>query len=214
MGQKVHPFGIRLGIVRNWLSNWYVEPKAFAKTMLADHQARQYLKKRFYQAGVSRINIERPARNAKIIIHAARPGIIIGRSGREIDALRNEVSKLLGVPVQINIEEIRKPEIDAQLVAENIAAQLLKRISFRRAMKRAISTAVRLNVKGIKVSLSGRLDGAEIARTEWSREGRMPLQTLRADVDYGFAEAMASYGVIGIKVWIFKGEILGEDQSA
>lgn len=214
MGQKVHPLGIRLGVIKDWLSKWYVNPKEFANTLFSDLKAREYLKNRFKQAGISRIEIERPARNAKIIIYTARPGVIIGKSGKEVDVLRNEVSRILGVPVQINIEEIRKPELDAQLVAENIAAQLLKRIAFRRAMKRAISTAMRAGAKGIKVSVSGRLGGAEIARTEWDREGRLPLQTFRANIDYGFAEAMATYGVIGVKVWIFKGEILGDEQQS
>ena len=208
MGQKVHPRGIRLGIVRDWLSKWYVNPKEFGATVLADLKARTYLQKKFVQAAISRIEIERPARNARIIIYAARPGVIIGKSGREIDSLRKELSKMIGVPVQINVEEVRKPELDAKLVAENIASQLLKRIAFRRAMKRAMSSAMRAGAKGIKVRVKGRLGGAEIARTEWSREGRLPLQTFRADIDYGLAEAMASYGVVGVKVWIFKGEIL------
>jgi small subunit ribosomal protein S3 len=212
MGQKVHPVGIRIGVIKDWLSKWYVNSGEFAETVYADLQARKYLEKRFTQAAISRIEIERPARNARVVIYAARPGVIIGKSGKEIDLLRHQLSKILGVPVQVSIEEIRKPELDAKLVAENIVAQLLKRIAFRRAMKRAMGSAMRAGAKGIKVCVSGRLGGAEIARSEWAREGRLPLQTFRADIDYSLAEAKAPYGVIGVKVWIFKGEVLGDEE--
>lgn len=213
MGQKVHPYGIRLGIIKNWVSRWYMSSKEYSGTVVADLGARQYLEKKLAAAGVSRIEIERLARNAKIIIHAARPGVIIGKSGREVETLRNDVYRMLGVPVQMNIEEVKKPELDAKLVAEGIAAQLLKRIAFRRAMKRAVTTALRAGAKGVKICASGRLGGAEIARTEWIREGRVPLHTFRADIDYGFAEANTTYGIIGVKVWIFKNEILGNEDD-
>jgi small subunit ribosomal protein S3 len=213
MGQKVHPVGMRVGVNKSWLSKWYVDRKEFADVMHADIKARRYLEKRFSQAAISRIEIERPARNAKIIIYAARPGVIIGKGGKEIDLLRSELGQMLGVPVQISIEEIRKPELDARLISENITSQLLKRIAFRRAMKRAIGNAMRAGAKGIKICVSGRLGGAEIARSEWSREGRLPLQTFRADIDYSLAEAMAPYGVIGVKAWVFKGELVGEEEQ-
>jgi small subunit ribosomal protein S3 len=213
MGQKVHPTGIRLGIVKNWLSRWYVDSKEFADTVCADIKARKFLEKKLSQAAISHIEIERPARNARIIIHAARPGVIIGKSGREVELLRVELNKMLGVPVQINIEEIRKPETNAKLVAENIAAQLMKRIAFRRAMKRAIGAAMRAGAKGIKVCVAGRLGGAEIARSEWSKEGQVPLHTFRANIDYGVAEAKTTYGIIGVKVWIFKGEVVEEKET-
>ncbi|QKT04118.1 30S ribosomal protein S3 [Ectothiorhodospiraceae bacterium 2226] len=208
MGHKVHPTGIRLGIVKDWTSKWYADGGAYADNLNTDLAVRDFLKKRLAQASVSRIQIERPARNARITIHTARPGLVIGKKGEDIERLRKEVSEKMGVPVHINIEEIRKPELDAQLVAESVAQQLVKRIMFRRAMKRALGNSMRLGAKGIKIQVSGRLNGAEIARTEWVREGRVPLHTLRADVDYGFAEARTTYGVIGVKVWIFKGEIL------
>ena len=207
MGQKVHPTGIRLGIVKEHASKWYADSKSFADYLNTDLDVREFLKKKLSQASVSRIQIERPARNALITIHTARPGIVIGKKGEDIEALRKEVSGMMGVPVNINIEEIRKPELDATLVAESVAQQLERRIMFRRAMKRAVQNSMRLGAQGIKIQVSGRLNGAEIARTEWYREGRVPLHTLRADIDYGFAEARTTYGVIGIKVWVFKGEI-------
>ncbi len=215
MGQKVHPIGIRLGIVKDWNSKWFAEKAGFADSLHTDLQIRDFLKKRLSHASVSRIQIERPAKNARITIHSARPGIVIGKKGEDIERLRQEVSKMMGIPVHINIEEIRKPELDAQLVSESVAQQLEKRIMFRRAMKRAVQNAMRLGAQGIKIMVAGRLNGAEIARTEWYREGRVPLHTLRADIDYGFAEARTTYGVIGVKVWIFKGEIIkGQDESA
>ncbi len=213
MGQKVHPIGIRLGIVKDWSSRWYTSSKDFAETLHADMKVRKFLQEKLMQAGISRIQIERPGRNVKIIIYAARPGVFIGKGGKEIENLRNEVAKILGVPVYISIEEVRKPELDAKLVAEVVAQQLEKRVMFRRAMKRAVTTAIRLGAKGIKICVSGRLGGAEIARNEWYREGRVPLHTLRADIDYGLAEAFTTYGVIGVKVWIFKGEIIGDKEQ-
>jgi small subunit ribosomal protein S3 len=209
MGHKVHPTGIRLGIVKDWTSKWYADSKHYADVLNTDLQVRAYLKKRLAQASVSRIQIDRPAKNAHITIHTARPGVVIGKKGEDIDALRKEVSARMGVPVHISIEEIRKPELDAQLVAESIAQQLERRIMFRRAMKRAVQNAMRIGAEGIKVHIAGRLNGAEIARSEWYREGRVPLHTLRADIDYGFAEAKTTYGVLGVKVWIFKGEVFG-----
>jgi small subunit ribosomal protein S3 len=209
MGHKVHPTGIRLGIVKDWTSKWYADSKDYADLLNTDLQVRAYLKKRLSQASVSRIQINRPAKNAHITIHTARPGVVIGKKGEDIDALRRDVSAMMGIPVHISIEEIRKPELDAQLVAEGIAQQLERRIMFRRAMKRAVQTAMRLGAEGVKVHVAGRLNGAEIARSEWTREGRVPLHTLRADIDYGFAEAKTTYGVIGVKVWIFKGEVFG-----
>lgn len=210
MGHKVNPVGIRLGIVKDWVSRWYSSPKDFPKTLDADLQVRAHLKARLAQAGVSRINIERPARNLRVAVHAARPGVIIGRSGKEVEVLKAEVAKIVNVPVHISIEEVKKPEIDAALVSASVAQQLEKRIMFRRAMKRAVTTALRSGALGIKISVSGRLGGSEIARTEWYREGRVPLQTFRADIDYALAEAHTTYGVIGVKVWIFKGEVLGD----
>ncbi|MBK1699895.1 30S ribosomal protein S3 [Thiococcus pfennigii] len=210
MGQKVHPTGIRLGIVRDWRSKWYANSKDYADFLNTDLEIRDFLKKRLSQASVSHIQIDRPAKNAHITIHTARPGVVIGKKGEDIDALRTEVAKRMGVPVHISIEEIRKPELDAQLVAEGVAQQLERRIMFRRAMKRAIQNTMRLGAEGIRVNVAGRLNGAEIARSEWSREGRVPLHTLRADIDYGFAEAKTTYGVIGVKVWIFKGEVFGD----
>ncbi|HET9679089.1 MAG TPA: 30S ribosomal protein S3 [Gammaproteobacteria bacterium] len=209
MGQKVHPTGIRLGISKGHNSVWYASSKDYADNLLQDLKIRDFLKKKLSQASVSRIRIERPAKSAIITIFTARPGVVIGKKGEDIDALRREVAKMMGLPtVQINIEEIRKPELDAQLVAEGIAQQLERRIMFRRAMKRAVGNAMRLGALGIKVRVGGRLNGAEIARSEWYREGRVPLHTLRADIDYGFAEAHTTYGLIGVKVWVFKGEIL------
>jgi small subunit ribosomal protein S3 len=214
MGQKVHPIGLRLGIVKDWSSRWYAQSKDFADTLCADIKVREYLQDKLALAGISRIQIDRPARNAKITVYTARPGVIIGKSGKEVETLRDEINKILKVPVHVSIEEVRKPELDAKLVAESIAQQLEKRVMFRRAMKRAVTTAMRLGAKGIKICVSGRLGGAEIARSEWYREGRVPLHTLRADIDYGLGEAFTTYGVIGVKVWIFKGEVLGDREHA
>jgi small subunit ribosomal protein S3 len=214
MGQKVHPTGIRLGIVKDWTSKWYANSREFPDLLNTDIAVRSFLKQRLSQASVSRIQIDRPAKNAHITIHTARPGVVIGKKGEDIDALRAEVARRMGIPVHISIEEIRKPELDAQLVAEGIAQQLERRIMFRRAMKRAVQNAMRLGAEGVKVNVAGRLNGAEIARSEWYREGRVPLHTLRADIDYGFAEAKTTYGVIGVKVWIFKGEVFGDAEQA
>jgi small subunit ribosomal protein S3 len=207
MGHKVHPTGIRLGIAKDWNSKWYANKRDFAQYLEADLRVREMLKSKLHAAGISKILIERPAKTARITIHTARPGVVIGKKGEDIDRLRKEVSDLMGVPAHINVAEIRKPELDAQLVAESIAQQLERRIMFRRAMKRAVGNAMRLGALGIKVNVGGRLNGAEIARSEWYREGRVPLHTLRADVDYGFAEAKTTYGVIGVKVWVYKGEV-------
>jgi small subunit ribosomal protein S3 len=212
MGQKVHPIGIRLGVIKDWTSTWYADSKQYAEYLNTDLKVRNYLRKRLANASVSRIQIERPARTARITIHSARPGIVIGKKGEDIEALRKDVSDMMGVPVHINVEEIRKPELDAQLVAESVAQQLERRIMFRRAMKRAVTNTMRLGAQGIKITVAGRLGGAEIARTEWYREGRVPLHTLRADIDFGFAEAHTPSGVIGVKVWIFRGEVF--DQAA
>jgi len=214
MGQKVHPIGIRLGIVKQWTSKWYADSKSYPDLLNKDIEIRDYLKGRLSQASVSRIQIDRPANNANITVHTARPGLVIGKKGEDIDALRREVSRRMGIPVHISVEEIRKPELDAQLVAEGITQQLERRVMFRRAMKRSVQTSMRLGAQGIKVHISGRLNGAEIARSEWYREGRVPLHTLRADIDYGFSEARTTYGVIGVKVWIFKGEVFaGTEQE-
>ena len=210
MGQKVHPIGIRLGITKDWTSKWYAHSKNFPALVHTDHLVREFLKKRLADASVSRIHIERAARRVNITIHTARPGIVIGKKGEDIEKVRAEVARRMQLPVQdvrLNIAEIRKPELDAQLVAEGIAQQIEKRVMFRRAMKRAVTNTMRSGALGIKVRASGRLNGAEIARTEWSREGRIPLHTFRADIDYGLAEARTTYGVIGVKVWIFKGEV-------
>lgn len=209
MGQKVHPTGIRLGIIKDWTSTWYANTKDYANYLHTDIKVRDYLRKKLANASVSRIQIERPANNARVIIHTARPGIVIGKKGEDIERLRMEISAMMGVPAQVSVEEIRKPELDAYLVAESVAQQIERRIMFRRAMKRAVTNTMRLGALGIKINVSGRLNGAEIARSEWYREGRVPLHTLRADIDYGFAEAHTTYGVIGIKVWIFKGEVFG-----
>ncbi len=209
MGQKVHPTGIRLGIVKDHRSVWYASRSAYAKNLLQDLKVRDYLEKSLERASVSRIDIERPAQNARITIHTARPGIVIGKKGEDVDKLRTACTNLMGVPVHINIEEIRKPELDAKLVAQSVAGQLERRVMFRRAMKRAVQNAMRLGAEGIKIQVSGRLGGAEIARSEWYREGRVPLHTLRADIDYAPYEASTTYGIIGVKVWVFKGEILG-----
>ncbi|NVD36809.1 30S ribosomal protein S3 [Marinobacter lutaoensis] len=209
MGHKVNPTGIRLGVIKEHNSVWYAEKKNYAKNLLNDIQVREFLEKRLEKASVSKIVIERPAQNARITIHTARPGIVIGKKGEDVDRLRREVSDMMGVPVHINIEEVRKPDLDARLVAQNVAGQLERRVMFRRAMKRAVQNAMRQGAKGIKIQVGGRLGGAEIARSEWYREGRVPLHTLRADIDYATYEAHTTYGVIGVKVWIFKGEILG-----
>jgi small subunit ribosomal protein S3 len=214
MGQKVHPTGIRLGIVKDWTSTWYAGSGEFADYLNTDLEIRDFIKQRLAQASVSRVQISRPAHNALITIHTARPGIVIGKKGEDIDRLRKEVSVRMGIPVNINIEEIRKPELDAALVAESVAQQLERRIMFRRAMKRAVSNAMRIGAEGIKIKVSGRLNGAEIARSEWYREGRVPLHTLRADIDYGVAEANTTYGQIGVKVWIFKGEVFDRGDGA
>ena len=217
MGQKVHPTGIRLGIVKDWTSKWYADSKGFADYISADHEIRAYIKKKLKDASVSKITIERPANKVNITIHTARPGIVIGKKGEDIEKLRSEVSKMIGMAIQdvrININEVRKPELDAQLVAEGIAQQLERRVMFRRAMKRAVTNTMRVGAEGIKVKVGGRLNGAEIARSEWYREGRVPLHTLRADIDYGTAEAHTTYGVIGVKVWIFKGEVFDKPEAA
>ncbi|MDH3948332.1 MAG: 30S ribosomal protein S3 [Gammaproteobacteria bacterium] len=214
MGQKVHPTGIRLGIVKDFTSKWYANSKDYADFLNSDLETRAYLKKRLAQASVSRIQIERTAGSATITIQTARPGLVIGKKGEDIERLRREVTQMLGLPqVHINIEEVRKPELDAQLVAESVAQQLERRIMFRRAMKRAVQNTMRLGAQGVKINVAGRLNGAEIARTEWYREGRVPLHTLRADIDYGFAEASTTYGIIGVKVWIFKGEVIGQQEG-
>ncbi|MDA0680884.1 MAG: 30S ribosomal protein S3 [Proteobacteria bacterium] len=210
MGQKVHPTGIRLGIVKDWSSKWYADSKTFPEYIRSDHLIRGFIRKKLKDASVSRITIERPAKKANITIHTARPGIVIGKKGEDIEKLRAEIAKLCGMhinDVRINISEVRKPELDAQLVAEGIAQQLERRVMFRRAMKRAVTNTMRVGAEGVKVKVGGRLNGAEIARSEWYREGRVPLHTLRADIDYGLAEAHTTYGVIGVKVWIFKGEV-------
>jgi small subunit ribosomal protein S3 len=209
MGQKINPIGFRLGVQRNWTSKWYAAGRNFSVTLNDDIKVRDFLKQKLAHAAVGKIIIERPAKNARITIFSARPGVVIGKKGEDIESLKGQLQKMMGVPVHLNIEEIRKPELDGQLIAENIASQLEKRIMFRRAMKRAMQNAMRLGAQGIKIESSGRLNGIEIARTEWYREGRVPLHTLRADIDYGFAEAKTTYGVIGIKVWVFKGEVLG-----
>jgi len=214
MGQKVHPTGIRLGIVKDWTSRWYANSQNYPVFLLQDLKVREFIKQKLSHASVSRIQINRPANNAQITIHTARPGIVIGKKGEDIDKLRQEISKMMGVPVKVNVEEIRKPELDATLVAEGIAQQLEKRIMYRRAMKRAVTNTMRLGAEGIKINVAGRLNGAEIARGEWYREGRVPLHTLRADIDYGTAEANTTYGIIGIKVWIFKGEVFDMDAHA
>ena len=212
MGQKVNPIGLRLGIIKDWSSKWYAGNKDYANFLNTDLKVREYIKNKLKPASVSEIRIERPARNARIIIHTARPGIVIGKKGEEIDKLRAEASKMMGIPVHISVEEIRKPETEAYLVATNVAQQIERRIMFRRAMKRAVGNAMRMGAQGIRINVGGRLNGADIARSEWYLEGRVPLHTLRADIDYGFAEANTTYGIIGVKVWIFKGEILGKPE--
>ncbi|MEJ2802409.1 SSU ribosomal protein S3P [Comamonas sp. BIGb0124] len=209
MGQKIHPTGFRLAVSRNWASRWYASDRDFAGMLADDIKVREYLKTKLKNAAVSRVLIERPAKNARITIFSARPGVVIGKKGEDIENLKKELSRQLGVPVAVNIEEVRKPETDAQLIADSITQQLEKRIMFRRAMKRAMQNAMRLGAQGIKIMSAGRLNGIEIARTEWYREGRVPLHTLRADIDYGFSEAKTTYGVIGVKVWVYKGDTLG-----
>jgi small subunit ribosomal protein S3 len=209
MGQKIHPTGFRLSVSRNWASRWYANNRDFAGMLAEDIKVREYLKSKLKSAAVSRVLIERPAKNARITIYSARPGVVIGRKGEDIEKLKKDLAAQLGVPVAVNIEEVRKPEVDAQLIADGITQQLEKRIMFRRAMKRAMQAAMRLGAQGIKIMSAGRLNGIEIARTEWYREGRVPLHTLRADIDYGFSEAKTTYGVIGVKVWVYKGDNLG-----
>ena len=214
MGQKIHPIGFRLSVNKNWNSKWYASSKTFSELLLRDIDVRAYLKKKLAGAMVSKIVIERPAKNAKITIYSARPGVVIGKKGEDIESLRTELKKRMGLPdVALNIEEVRKPEIDAQLIADSITQQLEKRIMFRRAMKRAMQNAMRLGALGIKIMSSGRLNGIEIARTEWYREGRVPLHTLRADIDYGTSEAYTTYGLIGVKVWVYKGVSTGVQEA-
>jgi small subunit ribosomal protein S3 len=213
MGQKIHPTGFRLAINHNWASRWYANERNFPGMLAEDIKVREYLRKKLAHASVGRVVIERPAKNARITVYSARPGVVIGKKGEEIEALKTELQRLMGVPVHVNIEEIRKPELDAQLIADSIAQQLEKRIMFRRAMKRAMQNAMRLGAQGIKIMSAGRLNGIEIARTEWYREGRVPLHTLRADIDYGTSEAKTTYGVIGIKVWVFKGITLAKNEQ-
>jgi small subunit ribosomal protein S3 len=214
MGQKIHPTGFRLPVTRNWASRWYASNQNFATMLAEDLKVREFLKARLKNAAVSRILIERPAKNARITIYSARPGVVIGKKGEDIESLKAELTKRLGVPVAVNIEEVRKPEIDAQLIADSITQQLEKRIMFRRAMKRAMQNAMRLGAQGIKIMSSGRLNGIEIARCEWYREGRVPLHTLRADIDYGFSEAKTTYGIIGVKVWVYRGDRMANGELA
>ena len=213
MGQKIHPTGFRLAVSRNWASRWYASNRDFAGMLAEDIKVREYLKAKLKNAAVSRVLIERPAKSARITIFSARPGVVIGKKGEDIENLKAELGKRLGVPVAVNIEEVRKPEIDAQLIADSITQQLEKRIMFRRAMKRAMQNAMRLGAQGIKIMSAGRLNGIEIARTEWYREGRVPLHTLKADIDYGFSEAKTTYGVIGVKVWVYRGDNLGRGEA-
>lgn len=212
MGQKIHPVGFRLAVTKDWSSKWFAKNGDFAKQLKQDFDVREYLAKRLANASVSRVVIERPAKSARITIHSARPGVVIGKKGEDIEVLKRDLEKLMGVAVHVNIEEIRKPELDAQLIADSIAQQLEKRVQFRRAMKRAMQNAMRAGAKGIKIMTSGRLNGADIARSEWYREGRVPLHTLRADVDYATSEALTTYGIIGLKVWVYKGEA-GQTQA-
>jgi small subunit ribosomal protein S3 len=214
MGQKVNPIGLRLGINRTWDSRWYANDENYAGLLHEDIKLREFLFDRLSQAGISRVVIERPAKKARVTIHSARPGVVIGKKGADIEKLRQDIARMTNSEVHLNIVEIRKPEIDAKLVAENIAQQLERRVAFRRAMKRAVQSAMRLGAEGIRINCAGRLGGAEIARTEWYHEGRVPLHTLRADVDYGTATGRTTYGACGVKVWIFKGEILAHDPMA
>jgi small subunit ribosomal protein S3 len=213
MGQKINPTGFRLAVTRDWGSRWFASSRDYAGMLHEDLKVREYLKKRLAHASVGRVIIERPAKNARVTLYSARPGVVIGKKGEDIEALKRDLQKIVGVPVHVNIEEVRKPEVDAKLVGDSIAQQLEKRIMFRRAMKRAMQNAMRLGAQGIKIMSSGRLNGAEIARTEWYREGRVPLHTLRANIDYGVSEAKTTYGIIGIKVWVFKGEMLGRNEQ-
>ena len=213
MGQKIHPTGFRLAVTRDWSSRWYANDRNFPGMLLEDLKVRDYLKQKLSHAAVSRVIIERPAKNARITIYSARPGVVIGKKGADIESLKSQLQKMLHVPVHVNIEEVRKPELDAQLIADSISQQLQKRIMFRRAMKRAITNAMRLGAQGIKIMSAGRLNGIEIARTEWYREGRVPLHTLRAGIHYGVAEAKTTYGVIGIKVWVYLGEMLAKNEQ-
>ncbi len=213
MGQKIHPTGFRLAVTRDWSSRWYANDRNFSSMLLEDLKVREYLKQKLSHAAVSRVVIERPAKNARITIYSARPGVVIGKKGEDIESLKSALQKMLHVPVHVNIEEVRKPELDAQLIADSIAQQLQKRILFRRAMKRAITNAMRLGAQGIKIMSAGRLNGIEIARTEWYREGRVPLHTLRAGIQYGVSEAKTTYGIIGIKVWVYQGEMLGKNEQ-
>ena len=210
MGQKVNPHGLRVGVIKNWDSRWFVSDEKFGDTLVSDYNIRKYLKKELQAAGVPKIEIERDSQRVRVFIHCAKPGMVIGRGGAEIEKYKNELQKMVGMPVALNVVEVRQPDLDSQLVAENIAAQLERRVAFRRAMKMAIRNTMRLGAKGIKISCSGRLGGAEIARSEHYHEGTIPLQTLRADIDYGFWEANTTYGKIGVKVWIYKGEVLNE----
>ncbi len=219
MGQKVHPTGMRIGIIKDWTSTWYADTKNYARYLNTDLQVRDFLRKKLVNASVSRIQIERPPNEIKVIIYSARPGIVIGKKGEDIERLSQEVSEMMGVRAKVSVREIRKPELDASLVAESVAQQIERKIMFRRAMKRAVTNSMRLGALGIKINVSGRLNGAEIARSEWYREGRVPLHTLRADIDYGIANSNTTYGVIGVKVWIFKGEVFnvddrGDDEEA
>ena len=211
MGQKVNPHGLRVGVIKDWDSRWFVKDSEFGDTIVSDYNLRKFLKKTLYAAGVPKIEIERDASRVRVHIHCAKPGLVIGKGGTEIEKLRIKCEKMLGKPTSLNIVEVRSPDVNAQLVAENIAQQLERRVAFRRAMKRTVSMARKFGGEGIKVTCAGRLAGAEIARTEWYRDGRVPLQTLRADIDYGFAEAHTTYGIIGVKVWIYKGEILDKE---
>jgi len=214
MGQKVNPIGLRLGINRTWDSRWYANAKDYSKFLYQDRQIRSLLKEKLAQAGISKIVIERPAQKARVTIYSARPGVVIGKNGKDIENLKNDLQKVTGSEVSLNIVEVRKAETDATLIADSIAQQLERRVSFRRAMKRSVQSALRLGAEGIRINCSGRLGGAEIARTEWYREGRVPLHTLRADIDYGTATAHTTYGACGVKVWVFKGEILAHDPMA
>ena len=214
MGQKVHPTGMRIGIIKDWTSTWYADTKDFARFLNTDLQVREFLRKKLVNASVSRIQIERPPNEVKVIIHSARPGIVIGKKGEDIERLSQEVSDMMGLRAKVSVREIRKPELDANLVAESVAQQIERKIMFRRAMKRAVTNSMRLGALGIKINVSGRLNGAEIARSEWYREGRVPLHTLRADIDYGMANSNTTYGVIGVKVWIFKGEVFNIENRA
>ena len=214
MGQKVHPIGFRLGITTQHTSNWYAEKSQYTENLLKDIEVREHLEKKLSHASVSRIDIERTADNARVLIHTARPGVVIGKKGEDIDKMREDITQRMGIPVTLSIQEIRKPDLDAKLLAESVAQQLERRVMFRRAMKRTVQSALRQSAKGVRIEVSGRLNGAEIARTEWYREGRVPLHTLRADIDYGTAEALTTYGIIGVKVWVFKGEIMAHDPMA